>query len=86
MTNNQHQENEAFHEHDVQKIQNLDFDFESIRASIQREKKFAQRDKKQRVLDSNHSSLFHRRFLRQRKMNQNLLFLKRNRFQVTKKI
>ncbi len=41
--------------------------------------------KKQRVLDSNHSNLFHRRFLRQRKMNQSLLSLKRNRSQVTKK-
>jgi hypothetical protein len=46
MTNNQHQEDEAFHEHDVQKIQNLNFDSESVRASIQRDKKFAQRDKK----------------------------------------
>jgi hypothetical protein len=46
MTNNQHQEDEASHEHDVEEIQNLDFDFESVRASIQRDKKFAQRDKK----------------------------------------
>jgi hypothetical protein len=46
MINNQHQENEAFHEHDVEEIQNLDFRFESIRVSIQHDKKFAQRDKK----------------------------------------
>jgi hypothetical protein len=39
MTNNQHQENEASHEHDVEEhdveeIQNLDSRFESVRASI----------------------------------------------------
>jgi hypothetical protein len=41
--------------------------------------------KKQRVLDSNHSSFFHRRSLRQRKMNQSFFSLKRNRSQVAKR-
>jgi hypothetical protein len=46
MTNNQNQKNEAFHENDVQKIQNSNLDFESSRRSNQRVKKFASRAKR----------------------------------------
>ncbi len=41
--------------------------------------------KKQRVLDLNHLSFFHHRSLRQKKMNQNLFSLKRNRSQITRR-
>ncbi len=47
--------------------------------------KSSHRELKERLLDSNHSSLFHLRSLRRRKMNQSLLSSRRNHCQVTRK-
>jgi hypothetical protein len=47
--------------------------------------KNSHRELKKRLLDSNHSSLSHLRFLRRRKMNSNLFSSKRNHFQITRR-
>jgi hypothetical protein len=47
--------------------------------------KSSHRELKERLLDSNHSSLFHLRSLRRRKMNQNFFSSRRNHSQVAKR-
>jgi hypothetical protein len=47
--------------------------------------KSSHRELKKRLFNSNHSSFFHLRFLRRRKMNQNFFSSKRNHSQVTRK-
>ncbi len=85
MTNNQHQENEAFREHDVQKIQNLDFDFESVRVSIQRDKKFAQRDKKAACARFESFEFFSSSFSSSEKDESESSFSEKKSFQVTRR-
>ncbi len=47
--------------------------------------KNSHRELKERLLDSNHSSLFHLRSFRRQKMNQNLFSSRRNHSQITKR-